>query len=142
MSFEIISCFSSSVKFSPFLMSLKPYFFILLVIFLSSSTSALLLLYYMSPEKDIQTALILMGISVFLASSSILSMFIFFVKKIYYRGDVTMSTMNASLRQSILVTLGGIMMFILYVLHLFEPKLIMIVWAAVGCLEVMAQAIE
>ncbi|MDD2693765.1 MAG: hypothetical protein PHY14_02435 [Candidatus Gracilibacteria bacterium] len=123
-------------------MHLKSYFFILLIIFGSSSASTLLLLYYMSPEKDIQTALILMSISLLLASSSILSMLIFFVKKIYYRGDVTMSTMNASLRQAILITLGGFMMFTLYVLHLFEPKLIMIVWAAVGCLEVMAQAVE
>lgn len=123
-------------------MSLKPYFFILLIICASSSLSGLLLLYYMSPEKDIQTALILMGVSVFLASSSILSMILFFMKKIYYRGDVTISTMNASLRQAIFITLGGLMMLVLYALHLSEPKLIMIVWAAVGCLEVMAQAVE
>lgn len=50
--------------------------------------------------------------------------------------------MNASVRQSILITVGGIIMFILYVLHLFEPKLIMIAWAAMACLEVMAQAVE
>ena len=123
-------------------MSLKPYFFILLIIFFSSTTSALLLLNYMSPEKDIRTAIILMGTSVFLACSSILSMVVFFMKKIYYRGDVSMSTMNASLRQSILITVGAMMMFTLYVLHLFEPRLIMIVWAAMGCLEVMAQAVE
>ena len=123
-------------------MSLKPYFFILLIIFFSSTTSALLLLNYMSPEKDIRTAMILMGTSVFLACSSILSMVVFFMKKIYYRGDVSMSTMNASLRQSILITVGAMMMFTLYVLHLFEPRLIMIVWAAMGCLEVMAQAVE
>ncbi len=123
-------------------MSLKPYFILLLIIFVSSATSAILLLSYMSPEKDIHTAIILMGTSIFLACSSILSMIVFFMKKIYYRGDVNMSTMNASLRQAILMTVGGIMMFILYVLHLFEPRLIMIVWAAMGCLEVMAQAVE
>ncbi len=123
-------------------MHLKSYFLILFIIFLSSASSALLLLYYMSPEKNIQTALILMGASVFLTSSSIFSMLIFFMKKIYYRGDVTISTMNASLRQAILITIGGIMVFILYALHIFEPKLVMIVWAAIGCLEVMAQAVE
>ena len=96
----------------------------------------------MSPEKDIQTAITLMGTSIFLSGSSILSMVVFFMKKIYYRGDVSISTMNASVRQSILMTVGGIIMFILYVLHLFEPKLIMIAWAAMACLEVMAQAVE
>jgi hypothetical protein len=96
----------------------------------------------MSPERDIQSALILMGISLFLAGSSFLTAFIFFIKKIYYRGDVSMSTMNASLRQSVFITIGSIMMLILYAFHLFEPKLIMIVWAAIGCLEVMAQAVE
>jgi hypothetical protein len=50
--------------------------------------------------------------------------------------------MNASLRQSVFITIGSIMMLILYAFHLFEPKLIMIVWAAIGCLEVMAQAVE
>lgn len=50
--------------------------------------------------------------------------------------------MNASLRQSILITIGALLMMILYGFHLFDPKLIMIVWAAVGCLEVMAQAVE
>ncbi len=123
-------------------MQLKSYFFILFIIFLSSSTSALLLFYYMSPEKDIQTAITLMGTSIFLSGSSILSMIVFFMKKIYYRGDISISTMNASVRQSILITVGGIIMFILYVLHLFEPKLIMIAWAAMACLEVMAQAVE
>ena len=123
-------------------MTLKTYFFILCIILLSSGCSSILLLYYMSPEKDIQSAFILMGSSIFLVGSSLLSMILFFLKKIYYRGDVTMSTMNASLRQSILITAGGLLMTILYAFHLFEPRLIMIVWAAVGCLEVMAQAVE
>jgi hypothetical protein len=55
---------------------------------------------------------------------------------------VSISTLNASVRQSILITAGGIMTFTLYALQIFEPRLIMIVWAAVSCLEVMAQAVE
>lgn len=136
---RIISHFCSPVKSH---MNLKSYFFILFLIAVSSSLSVILLLYYMSPEKDIRSALILMSVSVFLSCTSAGSMILFFLKKIYYRGDVSLSTMNASVRQSILITLAGIMMFVLYALHLSELRLILIVWAAVGCLEVMAQSIE
>ncbi len=86
-------------------MSLKPYFFILLIIFLSSSASAGLLLFYLSPEQDPRLAFSLMAIALGLASSSFLSFLFFFIKKIYYRGDVTLSTMSASIRQSLLVVL-------------------------------------
>ncbi|MFZ2255550.1 MAG: hypothetical protein WAW59_03750 [Patescibacteria group bacterium] len=67
---------------------------------------------------------------------------IFFIKKIYYRGDVSILTMNASVRQAILLTLGGIAMIILYFFRIFEPRLIAMIWLAIGCLEVMIQAIE
>jgi hypothetical protein len=50
--------------------------------------------------------------------------------------------MNASVRQAILLTLGGIAMVILYFFRIFEPRLIAMIWLAIGCLEVMIQAIE
>ena len=123
-------------------MSLKPYFFILLIIFLSSSTSAGLLLFYLNPELDPTLAFSLMGIAVLLAGSSFLAAFLFFFKKIYYRGDVTLSTMSASIRQGILIMLGVFMMTMLYAFHIFESRLIMMIWAAIACLEVMIQAVE
>lgn len=66
-------------------MTLKPYFFILLIIFLSSSASATLLLFYLNPEQDPHLAFSLMIVAVALAGSSFLSVFLFFLKKIYYR---------------------------------------------------------
>lgn len=66
-------------------MTLKPYFFILLIIFLSSSASATLLLFYLNPEQDPHLAFSLMTVAVALAGSSFLSVFLFFLKKIYYR---------------------------------------------------------
>lgn len=123
-------------------MSLKPYFFILFIIFLSSSASAGLLFFYLNPEQDPKLAFSLMTIALVLSGSSFLSVFLFFLKKIYYRGDVTLSTMSASIRQSLLIMLGAVMMIILYALHIYESRLIMMVWAAIACLEVMIQAVE
>lgn len=123
-------------------MSLKPYFFILFIIFLSSSASAGLLLFYLNPELDPKLAFSLMTIALILTGSSFLSGFLFFCKKIYYRGDVTLSTMSASIRQSLLIMLGAVMMGILFALHIYESRLIMMVWAALACLEVMIQAVE
>jgi hypothetical protein len=123
-------------------MSLKPYYFILFIIFLSSSASAVLLLYYLNPELDPKIAFSLMSAALFLAGSSFLSLFLFFLKKIYYRGEVYLSTMSASIRQAILLVVGGVMMGLLYGLGLYETKLILMVWAALACLEIMIQALE
>lgn len=123
-------------------MSLKPYYFILLVIFLSSAASAILLYYYLNPEMETKIAFSLMGAALFLAGSSFLSLFIFFIKKIYYRGEVYLATMSASIRQAIFIVLGCIFTALLYGISLFERNLILMVWAAIGCLEIMIQAIE
>jgi hypothetical protein len=50
--------------------------------------------------------------------------------------------MNASLRQAILLTIGAILMLALYGLHIYETRLILTIWATLGCLEVMIQAVE
>jgi hypothetical protein len=123
-------------------MSLKPYFFILLIIFLSSSSSAALLLFYLNPELDMKIAFSLMAFALFLAGSSIMAMILFFCKKLYYRGEVTLSTMSASIRQGILFVIGGIMMALLFGLQIAESQLIAMLWAALMCVEIMFQAME
>lgn len=123
-------------------MSLKPYFFILFVIFLSSSASSMLLYFYLNPELDTKVAFSLMSFALFLAGSSFLAMLLFFMKKIHYRGEVSLSTMSASIRQAICIIIGLIMTGILYGLSIAEYRLILMVWAAIACLEIMAQAIE
>lgn len=130
-----------SVKY-PSLMSLRPYFFILFLIFLSSGSSILLLLFYMNPENDLKMAFLLMSTAIFLAGSSFLSFFIFFIKKVYYRGDVTTSTMNASIRQSCLLLIGTIVMFALRTFHIAELNTVLAVWGALIILELMFQALD
>lgn len=123
-------------------MTLKPYFFILLVIFLSSSSSAALLLFYLNPELDTKMAFSLMAAALFLAGASLLSMVLFFIKKLHYRGEVTLSTMSASIRQAIFIVIGILMTVLLYALQIAEKNLILMVWAAVACMEIMIQALE
>ncbi len=121
---------------------MSTYFLILFLIFLSSSSSVGLLLFYMNPVSEPAIAFSLMWLGLFLASSSLLTFVIFFTKKIYYRGDVHIRTMNASLRQAILITIGGMLMLALRAFHIYEPRLIMTVWMVIACLEVMIQSIE
>lgn len=122
--------------------SLKPYFFILLMIWISSSISVGFLLFYMNPETDPVLAFSLLSATLALASMSFLTGVFFFIKKIYYRWDVTLSTMSASIRQAILCTVGIFIMAILFALHIFEPRLALTAWTAIACLEVMIQAVH
>lgn len=87
-------------------MPLRAYFFILFLIFLASSTSMLMLYFYMDPTTAVMMGFSLMGTGVFLAGSSLLSLTLFFMKKIYYRGDVNLGTIHASIRQAILLSIG------------------------------------
>lgn len=128
--------------FCQIIMPLRAYFFILFLIFCASSASMAMLYFYMDPTNAMMMAFSLMSMAVFLTSSSILSLILFFLKKVYYRGDVHISTIHSSIRQSILLSVGGIMMAFLYGVHIYEPRLIATVWLTLGCIEVMAQAIE
>ncbi|MBC7498484.1 hypothetical protein H7170_02460 [Candidatus Gracilibacteria bacterium] len=123
-------------------MPLRAYFFILFLIFLASSSSMAMLYWYMDPTTNMMMGFSLMSMGLFLTGSSFLSLALFFVKKIYYRGDVHISTIHTSIRQAILISIGGILMIGLYGTHIYEPRLIATVWLTLGCIEVMAQAIE
>lgn len=50
--------------------------------------------------------------------------------------------MNASLRQAILITSGLMFTLFLYMFQIYESRVILAVWATLGCIEVMIQAIE
>ena len=87
-------------------MKIKAYLLTVFLIFITSLISALLLLFYMDPETNKLIAIITMGLACFLASGSLLSLLIYFFKKIYYRGEVYVHTVNSSLRQGIFLALG------------------------------------
>ncbi len=80
-------------------MKKRIYLLTLLVIFLSSMASALLLFFYMNIESNIVVGLTIMSIACFLASSSFLALLIYIFKRLYYRGEVYIHTIHASVRQ-------------------------------------------
>ncbi len=85
-------------------MKIRIYLLTLFIILLTSLTSVLLLFFYMDIESNFKIAIGSMFIASFLFLSSILTLLIFFLKKIYYRWEVYISNLNSSLRQSILLT--------------------------------------
>lgn len=121
---------------------LKMYSFILFVILTSSVASALLLLFYMNPETDLSLAFALMALAVTLAGSSLLAFIIFFIKKIYYRGEVYVATMHASLRQSTLMMLASMGTAWLYIYGIPQMKLILAIWMVMMIIEIMVQSLE
>jgi glucan phosphoethanolaminetransferase (alkaline phosphatase superfamily) len=68
----------------------------------------------MDIETNPAVGYVTMGLAVFLAAASLLTIFIFAFKKIYYRGEVYVQTVNSSLRQAIFFTLAGIGMVAFY----------------------------
>ncbi len=83
-----------------------------------------------------------MAFSVILAGGSLFAFVLFFIKKIYYRGEVYVATMNASLRQATLIMIGTIGTLGLSIYGISQPKLVLIIWMVMMVIEVMAQALE
>ncbi len=123
-------------------MSIRAYFLFLFCIFGTSSISLVLLWFYMNPANNPELAFLLLFIGFFLFGISLLIPLIFFAKKIYYRGDVNLGTMNASVRQGILFMIGIIAMCALHLYQIHEMHFILAIWATVGCLEVMIQVLD
>lgn len=84
--------------------TIRLYLLTLLVIFLTSSVSMMLLFYYMDPESNLKIAYITNWVATFLSISSLLSLLIYFFKKIYYRWEMYLYHLNSSLRQAIFLT--------------------------------------
>lgn len=123
-------------------MSVRLYFFLLLIIFLASSTSVGLLYFYMNPIPNPERAIFLMGIGIFLACSSLLAPILFFLKKIYYRGDVNISVMHSSVRQSLLLVLLMIFIIIMQLYTVQETHILLAAIFTVLCIEIMFQALD
>jgi hypothetical protein len=62
----------------------------------------------MDPEKNLPIAYVTMGIAGTLFIASFLSIFIYFIKKIYYRGIVSPKILHSSIRQAFFLALSGL----------------------------------
>jgi hypothetical protein len=79
--------------------------FIIFITFLITLGTFFIVLNYLDPYKNIFIALGALSFSFILSLSSILSLFIYFFKKIYYRGEVYIFHILSSFRQAFMVSI-------------------------------------
>jgi hypothetical protein len=90
--------------------------FLLMIVFLIGLFSLLsffIILNYLDPYQNIIFALILISITFILSVSSFLTILLFFIKKIHYRGEVELFHIKTSFRQSFFIGLFLIWLIIL-----------------------------
>lgn len=121
--------------------SIKIYLLTLLIIFLTSSVSILLLLYYMDPESNLSVAYSVMWTAAFLTITSILTLIIFFFKKIYYRWQILMTNLNASLRQWIFAAWYMIWVVIFNWMWVYNIKTAALLFVSLLFIELIFQTI-
>lgn len=91
----------------------------LLLIFFISSLTIFLILFFLDPYRNETISLISIFISCTLFITSFLSIFIYFIKKVYYRWEVSIDHVFSSLRQWFLINAFIIWLVILYIIWVF-----------------------
>ncbi|MDD5197928.1 MAG: hypothetical protein PHN60_03655 [Candidatus Gracilibacteria bacterium] len=118
------------------------YLLTIFIIFLSSITSVLLLFFYMNLENNMLVGITIMGIACFLAGSSFFTLALYLFKKLYYRGNVYISTIHSSLRQGVLLALGILGLVIFYSLGVLNLKTGGLLFIITVLFEFMIQSIS
>jgi len=88
---------------------------IILTIFIISSLSFFLILNYMDPFVTPKIAVSFLTITFFTSVSSFLSLIIYFIKKIHFRGEVYLYHIKTSFRQAVLFTLFVLSSIVFYI---------------------------
>ena len=92
--------------------------FIILLIALISGLSFFLLLHYYDPYENKVLALTFFIGSIVLSFTSMVTLFLYMVKKIYYRGEVGIYHIRSSIRQSFFVCCTCISAFVFLYFHI------------------------
>lgn len=122
--------------------TIRLYILILLIIFLTSSLSVVLLSNYLNPEINLVVAYVSMWTAFFLAVSSILSLIIYFFKKIYYRWEMFLSHLNSSLRQWMFITAYIIWIIIFNNIWVLNYTTSLLLLVPLVFIEILFQAIS
>jgi hypothetical protein len=96
----------------------------------------------MDIEKNEQLGMGLMGGSFFLTLASFSALFLYFFKKILYRGEINGSVVTASFRQGILFSLGIIGTIILMHFQVLILKTFWLFWLVIIFIELMFQSLQ
>lgn len=111
-------------------MTKKLFLLIILCTFLISSFSLFLIFNYLDPYRNEIVSIATIGISFLLSVTSFVAILLYFFKKIYYRGEVFLSHIFASLRQGFLVAIfliGGILFSIIGVFSWLTLTLLLVI---------------
>lgn len=101
-------------------MTRKLLLFIIFIIFLISSLTLGLIFNYLDPYRNELLSLITLFLTFLLFSTSFFSMLIYFIKKIYYRWEIFISHIFSTVRQSTLISIFFIGLFVFYMLGVFS----------------------
>ena len=119
---------------------IRVYLLTLSVIFLTSASSTGLLLFYLDPESNMAIWIWVMSLAVFLTLSSLLTLFIYFFKKIYYRWEIYISNLNSSLRQGILITIMSMWAVTFYAIWVGNFKTVWLLFFVLFFIELIFQS--
>lgn len=122
--------------------TIRIYLITLLIIFFTSCVSMVLLLHYMDPETNLRVAFATMWVATFLTASSIITLIIYFFKKIYFRWEIYLSNLNASLRQSIFLTSYMIWIVVFIWMWVYNIKTAVLLFVVLLFIELIFQTIS
>lgn len=122
--------------------TIRIYLITLVIIFFISSLSLLLLLYYMDPETNLSVAIVTISVASFLTICSIITILIYFIKKIYYRWEMFLSYLNSSLRQWIFLSVWIIWTIVFYSIWVYNIKTIWLLLFTLILVELVFQTIS
>lgn len=122
-------------------MRITPYITTLFIILILSGVSAFLLYMYLDPERNLAVAYWTMGTALTLAVASFSGMFLYFFKKVYYRGIVSPHTMHSSVRQGFLFAGGLLGLAIFHKLGILNYKTGGLLLFIIFLVELMIQSI-
>lgn len=123
-------------------MRLRVYLLVLLFMFLCSLLSVGLLLTYMDIERNLPVGYASMGLAVFLAMSSALALIIFFIKRVIERGEVFVHTVNSSLRQGMLLSVGVMSLLVFHKLNILTWQTGLLLTSALLFIEMLSRSIS
>lgn len=120
----------------------KFYAIALLAIFFTSFLSAILLFLYMDIERNFTVGYSVMGAAVFLALSSFLAMSLYFFKKILYRGDTYLVTLQNSIRQGVIIGIYLMGNIALYAFSILTAQTAFLAFSVTFFTELLFQSME
>lgn len=104
-----------------------------------SGLSFFLLLHYYDPYENKMLALCFLVWSIILSCTSSFTLFIYMIKKVYYRGEVGIYHISSSIRQSFFIACTGLSAFVFLYFHIPYMLPTLLVWITFLLLEFLIQ---